>query len=106
MTAARHPDHELDDLIGEITVDAHDEDEQLMGFEVAFEEDARFPCRGTVIGEEVEVLSVGRGDKRAELVATCRRGGRHYEVALLDVDIDADLTTSRLIAAYRRWIGG
>ena len=41
MTAARHPDHELDDLIGEITVDAHDEDEQLMGFEVAFEEDAR-----------------------------------------------------------------
>jgi hypothetical protein len=105
MSTARHADSELDDLIDEITVDAHDEDEQLMGFEVAFEEDASFPCRGTVIGEDVVVLSVSRGDRRAELVATCRRGGRDYEVALLDVEIDADVTTSRLIAAYRRWIG-
>lgn len=71
MSTARHADSELDDLIDEITVDAHDEDEQLMGFEVAFEEDASFLCRGTVIGEEVEVLSVSRGDGRAELVAAC-----------------------------------
>ncbi len=38
----------------EITADAHDEDEQLMGFENAFDEDASFPCPGTVIGQEVE----------------------------------------------------
>ena len=31
----RHADPELDDLIDEITVDAHDIDEQLMGFEAA-----------------------------------------------------------------------
>jgi hypothetical protein len=105
MSPARHADSELDNLIDEITVDAHDEDEQLMGFEAAFDEDASFPCRGTVIGEEVEVLSVSRADNRTELIATCQRGGRHYEVALLDIDIDADPTTSRLIAAYRRWTG-
>jgi hypothetical protein len=105
MSTARHADSELDNLIDEIIVDAHDEDEQPMGFEAAFEEDAGFPCRGTVVGAGVEVLCVSRGDNRGELLATCRRGGRDYEVALLDVDIDADLTTSRLIAAYRRWIG-
>ena len=58
-----------------------------------------------MIGEQVEVLSVSRGDNRSELIATCQRGGRRYEVALLDIDIDADATTSRLIAAYRRWTG-
>ena len=101
----RHADPELDELIDEITVDAHDIDEQLMGFEAAFDEDANLPCPGTVVGEEVEVLSVSRGDNRQELIATCQRGGRRYEIALLDLDIDADPATERLIAAYRRWVG-
>jgi len=76
-----------------------------MGFENAFDEDASFPCSGTVIGEAVRVLSVSRGDNRHELVATCQRHNRRYDIALLDVDLDADPRTSRLIAAYRRWIG-
>ena len=50
-------DPELDNLIWEITVDCHDEDEQLAGFENAFDE-ANLPCPGTVVGEDVEVLSV------------------------------------------------
>jgi hypothetical protein len=82
-------------------VDCHDQDEQLMGFANAFDE-ASFPYPGTVIGEEVEVLSVGVGE-RLELIATCTRGGRHYEIVLLDVNIDADAVTAHLIAAYRRW---
>ncbi len=101
----RHADPELDDLIDEITVDAHDIDEQLMGFEAAFDEDANLPCPGTVVGEEVEVLSVSRGDNRQELIATCRRGGRRYEIAVHDLDNNADPATDRLIAAYRRWVG-
>jgi uncharacterized small protein (DUF1192 family) len=99
----RHADPELDDLIDEITVDAHDQDEQLMGFENAFDEDANFPCTGTVVGQEVEVLSVSRADNRQELIATCQRHERRYEIALLDLDINADPATERLIAAYRRW---
>ncbi len=81
-------DPELGSLIEEITVDCHDQDEQLMGFANASDE-ATFPYPGTVIGEEVEVLSVGVGE-RPELIATCTRGGRHYEIALLDVNVDAD----------------
>jgi Calcium binding len=94
----------LDSLIDEITVDCKDEDEQLQGFENAFDEDATFPCRGTVIGEEVQVLHVGQANNRHELIATCQRKGRRYEIALLDIELDADPDTSRLIAAYRRWI--
>lgn len=105
MSRARQADLELDSLIDEITVDAHDEDEQLTGFEAALDEDATFPCRGTVVGQEVEVLSVSRADNRHELIATCERDGRRYEVALLDIDLQTDPNTSRLIAAYRRWIG-
>jgi hypothetical protein len=80
---------ELDSLIEEITVDCNDEEEVLIGFEGAFGEDGSFPCPGTVVGEPVEVLSVSAGDQRRGLIATCQRAGRDYQIALLDIDIDA-----------------
>jgi hypothetical protein len=103
MTPASQNVRQLDHLIDEITVDYHDEDEQLMGFESAFDEQANFPCPGTVVGAPVKVLQIGRGDCRRELIATCERAGKHYEIALLDVDIPADPNIARLLAAYRRW---
>jgi len=103
MSRTARADPELDSLIAEITIDCHDEDEQLMGFENAFDEKARLPCSGTVIGEEVEVLSVSTANNRRELIATCTRAGHRYEIAILDIDMHADPTTSRLLAAYRRW---
>ena len=105
MSPARKADRDLDALIEEITVDAYDEDEQLQGFVNAFDEDANFPCPGTVIGEDVEVLSVSVKNHRRELIATCKRGKRQYDIALLDIDLRGDPATSRLIAAYRRWLG-
>ncbi len=104
MSTTRRADRDLDSLIDEITIDSNDEDEQLMGFEAAFDEDANLPCHGSVIGQDVEVLSVSRGDNRRELTATCQRDGHHYQIALLDINITADPGTSRLIAAYRRWV--
>ena len=105
MNQPRQANADLEDLIDEITVDCHDEYEQLTGFQTAFENDATFPCPGTVVGEEVEVLSVAADDDRLELIATCRRAGRQHAVALLDITLHADPATSRLLAAYRRWIG-
>jgi len=105
MTPDRPTDHELDRLIDEITIDCHDEDEALTGFEAAFEEDAGFPYPGTVIGEPVELVSIGLRNGRRELVATCRHAGSRHDIALLDVDIHAPPALARLIAAYRRWLG-
>jgi hypothetical protein len=64
LAPARQANAQLDALIEEITVDAYDQDEQLIGFENFFDEDANFRCCGTVVGEEVQVLSVGRGENR------------------------------------------
>lgn len=96
---------ELDDLIAEITVDCSGEDEAISGFEVAFENDIRFPLSGAVVGEDVSVLSVGLGHGRRELIATCERAGLSYPVALLDVDLTEDGDATRLVDAYRRWLG-
>ena len=80
MSPARKADPDLDGLIDEITVDAYGEDEQLICFENAFDEDAKFPCPGTAVGEQFEVLSVSVKDHRRELTATCKHGGRRYEM--------------------------
>lgn len=99
----RHRDPGLDELIAEITVDCYDVDEELTGFECAFDEQAALPCSGTIIGEDVQVLSVATQNGRRELIATCERGRRKYQIALLDVELKADPATERLLAAYRWW---
>jgi hypothetical protein len=106
ISPARQADPDLDGLIAEITVDCYDEDEQLIAFENAFDDAASLPCPGTVVGEDVELLSVSTTINNRELIATRQRAGRRYEIALLDVDIHAGPATSRLLAAYRRWLGG
>lgn len=105
MSATSQADPELDRLIAEITIDCYAEDEARQAFQNAFDEDANFPLPGSVIGEDVEVLSVGQSNGRRELTATCTRAGHRYDIALLDITIHADPPTSRLLAAHRRWLG-
>jgi hypothetical protein len=101
----RRSEPELDDLIADITIDAYDHDEVLMGFENAFDEADCFPSPATILGETVEILSVATSNGRQELIATCQRAGHHHQIALLDTDINADQPASRLLAAYRHWTG-
>ncbi|MGH9130153.1 MAG: hypothetical protein ACRDWV_00445 [Acidimicrobiales bacterium] len=101
MDPHRHVD--LDALTEAITVDCYGEDEQLAAFATAFDNDAALPCPGSVVGEQLTVVSVRIQKGRRELMATCERLGRHYDIALLDIDIHANQTTADLIAAYRRW---
>jgi hypothetical protein len=106
MSGPRETNRGLDELIDEITVDCYDEDEQLQGLENAFDEYGSPLGSGNVVGERVDIVRIGQDDGRRELIATCRRAGRRYEIALLDIaDIKADPQTTRLVAAYRRWIG-
>lgn len=68
MTARRS--NELDSLIADITVDCYNDDEALTAFEAAFDNDAALPCPGTLIGEQVTVLSVGSASDRREPPST------------------------------------
>ena len=62
---------EIDALIEEVIVDAYNEHEQLWAFRQAFEDNARFPFRATVVGAEVAVTEVDfegeerRGDRKS-----------------------------------------
>jgi hypothetical protein len=105
MSRTGQADPELDNLIAEITIDCHDEDEALSAFENAFDEEASFPIPGAVVGEDIELLSVGMSNGRRELIATCQRAGHRHHIALLDINIHPDQPASRLLAAYRRWLG-
>jgi hypothetical protein len=96
---------DVDELVAETTVDSYNEDEALSGFEAAFDDEVRLPLSGEVVGEQVQVVSVGLRDGRRELIATCERAGRRHHVALLDVDLSGDAAVTRLVAAYRRWLG-
>jgi hypothetical protein len=104
MSRTSQTDPELDSLIAEITIDCYDEDEALSAFENAFDEQASFPIPAAVVGEDIELLSVGTGNGRRELIATCQRAGRRYHIALLDINIHAHQPASHLLAAYRRWL--
>lgn len=98
----------IDELIEGILVDAYGEYEQLASFCRAFEELARFPFGGRVVGVDVKVTAVKfDGDIRRGLVAVCQRNGEHHEVSLLEVAQSGPLpmASRRLLDAYRQWSG-
>lgn len=77
---------QIDELIEEIVVDAYGDYEQLCSFRQAFEDDARFPFRGLVVGAEVEVTAVDfDGHDRRGLIAVCQGTGDRHTVSLLEV---------------------
>lgn len=100
----------IDELIEDVLVDAYGVYEQLSSFWQWFEDEARFPFRGRVVGVDVDVDVVGvdfDGDERSGLRAVCRRAGERHTVSLTDVTPTApmSLPTRRLLDAYRRWSG-
>jgi hypothetical protein len=97
----------LDELIQEITVDAHNEDEQIWAFQQVFEDTVALPADGFIIGEPVSVISIDYdGNERRGVTARCRReNGAEYVVALPDVVFPKTLPEARLVAAYRKWLG-
>jgi hypothetical protein len=96
----------LDALIEELTVDAYGDEEQLSGFLVGAQE-ALVPGEpGTIVGVDVNVVTVDCGrDARTGLTAHVRRDGSTYEVALGDLTLAPESALGLVVAAYRRWQG-
>ena len=95
------------ELIEQITVDAHGEDEQLWAFRQAFEDGVTVPSDAFVIGEAVSVLKFDYdGNERRGLTAKCcRQDGREYIVSASDVVFHPGAEGGRYVAAYRKWMG-
>jgi hypothetical protein len=98
---------DVDQLIDEILVDAHGEEEQLWAFRQAFEDGVTVPRDGFVVGEPVSVVRFDYdGNSRRGLTARCRRAdGSEYVVAAADVVLPEKDAGSRYVAAYRKWLG-
>lgn len=96
----------LDEIITEITIDAHGDDEQLCAFRQAFEDDVSLPADGFIIGEPVSVITVDYdGNERRGLTAKCRReDGSEYMISLSDVVLSQASAGALYIAAYRKWL--
>jgi len=103
-TAARLS--ELDALVEELTVDAHDDEEQLSGFLVGAEEAFEDGESVRLVGVQVQLIAVDQGpDARTGLTARVQRDGATYEVTLADLAFSADSRMGLVVAAYRRWQG-
>jgi len=96
----------LDELIKEIIIDAHGDDEQLSAFRQAFEDNVQLPADGFVIDEPVSVIQVDYdGNERRGVTARCRReDGSEHVVAVPEVVFPQGSPGARYIGAYRRWL--
>lgn len=108
MKKAKQPDPpSLDEIIDELTVEAHDDDERIWNFQQALQKYMWLPCGGFVIGEPVTVIKFNYdGNQRRAVTSTCRRSdGREYELAATEVLVPADVAGSQYLVAYRQWMG-
>ncbi len=96
----------LGQLIDEITVDAHDVDEQLSGFPQVFQDEVAVPVPAVVLDTTLEVTGFDlEGDERRGLLAHCRHGGGAGTLSLADVRFEPTSIAGWLHAAYRTWLG-
>ncbi len=98
-------DQAIEALIDEIIVDAHNVDEQMMGFLQVFLDEVPLPAAAVVLGVAVEVMGFdSEGDERRGLVANCRHRDGDGTISLADVCFDAQSIAGWLHAAYRTWL--
>lgn len=94
---------ELDGLVAEATVDAHDEWEQLDSFQVMLQDNLAYPFRTRLLGIEVVVTGIAFG-LRPDLVFICVRGGETLRVGVLDLPRPSPPPEGwQWVEAYRHW---
>lgn len=100
MTASKA---ELNALVEEAIVDAHDYDEALMGFCSLIEENLAVPFATTVLGVKVTVDAITQSSN-GRLVAKCSRGSARQAIGLLDLPLpEPPPVGAEWIEAYRHW---
>ncbi|MFG1954883.1 calcium-binding protein [Micromonospora sp. NPDC048830] len=96
---------ELDALVGEATVDAYDDDEQLTGLYTMIEDNLAVPFTTQVLGVEVMVRRVDL--RHGDMVAICHRGRIRQAIGILDLPLpEPPPRGAEWIEAYRHWAAG
>lgn len=94
---------QLEALISEATVDAHNECEQRMGFATMIADNLSLPFETEVLGIPVTVEGLDLSAPE-EIVAICRRGTKRQKIGILYLPLPKLVPTgAEWIEAYRRW---
>ena len=92
-------------MIEEAIIDAHDEEEALMGFANLTDENLAVPFQTTVLGVKVTVESVVQAPHG--LVARCVRGKSQQMIDVLYLPLPTPPPKgAEWLAAYRHWADG
>ena len=107
QTATRRPSKpskdDLERMVEEATVDAHDESEQVSGLYTMLENDLELPFNTVVLGAEVTVERLDLTDDD-HIVVVCRCGQERQRLNILDLPLPEPPPKGwEWIEAYRHW---
>jgi hypothetical protein len=92
-------------MVGEATVDCHDEDEQVTGLHAMIVDNLAVPFQTQVLGVDVTVQDIDLTSS-GQIVALCCRGRFRQAISILDVALPTPQPTgAEWIEAYRHWAG-
>ena len=98
--------NEIEALVEEAIVDAHDDSEQTMGFFTMLEEHLALPFETEVLGVIVTVDNLGMHE-RDDVVVVCQRNRERLTLSILSVPLpDPPPDGWQWIEAYRHWAQG
>jgi len=105
--SARPKKAELDALVREATLDAYDEEEQLMGIFTMIQDNLQVPFETIVLGVTAVVERVDLvGRDRSHIVAVCRRGRLRQAIPITALPLPSRRPRgAKWIDAYRHWCG-
>jgi hypothetical protein len=89
-------------MVEEATIDAHDGEEQLMGFFSILAEELAVPFETRVLGVAVTVAGIGQ--TTTGIVANCVRGKHRQAIHLIDLPLpEPPPQGAEWIVAYQLW---
>ena len=94
---------DLERMVEEATVDAHDESEQVSGFYTMLENELELPFNTIVLGADVTVERLDLTDDD-HIVVVCRRGQERQRLPIVDLPLPEPPPKGwEWIEAYRYW---
>ena len=98
----------LEKLLEKAAVDCYDEEEVFWGGWSTLDNKLNFPLQAPALGEPVEVIGLDdtRSSLRPGILATVRKGGQEYQMALSELEfVNPDPTSAEWLALYSYWLG-
>jgi len=89
-------------IIEEATLDCHDEEEQIVGWEIVLDENIATPCSCRIGKQEVVLEKISTDDNAGSVIGIVRLNKTKLRILIQDVILD-DVKAMQYINAYKYW---